>query len=143
MDAEEYQVDLIWKKNRIGEISSPILNDKISVATPPQFAGGVEGIWSPEHLFTAAVNSCFMTTFLAIAEKSRLKFKSFTCQAKGKLELVEKTMKMTEINLFPILTIENIEDQEKAKKFLLKSEHACLISNSIMSNVILNITIKH
>lgn len=143
MDAEEYQVDLIWKKNRIGEISSPILNDKISVATPPQFAGGVEGIWSPEHLFTAAVNSCFMTTFLAIAEKSRLKFKSFTCQAKGKLELVEKTIKMTEINLFPILTIENIEDQEKAEKVLLKSEHACLISNSIMSNVILNITIKH
>jgi organic hydroperoxide reductase OsmC/OhrA len=59
------------------------------------------------------------------------------------LVLVEKTMKMTEINLFPILTIENIEDQEKAEKVLLKSEHACLISNSIMSNVILNITIKH
>jgi organic hydroperoxide reductase OsmC/OhrA len=52
-------------------MSSPELNNKIEVATPPQFPKGVQGIWSPEHLFTAPVNSCFMTTFLAIAENSR------------------------------------------------------------------------
>jgi len=143
MEAKEYQVDLEWKESKIGEISSPVLDDTIKVATPPEFPGGIEGIWSPEHLFTAAVNSCFMTTFLAIAEKSRLSFKAFTCQAKGKLELVEKTFKMTEVNLYPVLTLENIEDQEKANKVLVKSENACLISNSIMSKVILNITIKH
>ena len=50
---------------------------------------------------------------------------------------------MTEVNLYPVLTLENIEDQDKANKVLVKSENACLISNSIMSNVILNITIKH
>lgn len=143
METEFYQVNLEWNKDRIGEVSSPILDQKIQVATPPQFPGGVEGIWSPEHLFTAAVNSCFMTTFLSIAEKSRLNFTSFTCEAKGKLELVEKSLKMTEVELFPILTIENQNDHEKAVKVLEKSEHACLISNSIMSNVILNITIKH
>ena len=59
------------------------------------------------------------------------------------LVLVEKTFKMTEVNLYPVLTLENIEDQEKANKVLVKSENACLISNSIMSKVILNITIKH
>ena len=143
MEAKEYQVNLEWKESKIGEISSPVLDNTFKVATPPEFPGGIEGIWSPEHLFTAAVNSCFMTTFLAIAEKSRLKFKSFTCQAKGKLELIEKSLKMTEVNLYPVLTLENIEDQDKANKVLVKSENACLISNSIMSNVILNITIKH
>ena len=105
MEAKEYQVDLEWKENKIGEISSPILNDKISVATPPQFTGGVEGIWSPEHLFTAAVNSCFMTTFLAIAEKSRLSFKAFTCQAKGKLELYRLYFQYRPIKLFYFQTI--------------------------------------
>ncbi len=143
MEAKEYQVNLDWKESKTGEISSPVLYDTIKVATPPEFPGGIEGVWSPEHLYTAAVNSCFMTTFLAIAEKSRLSFKAFTCQAKGKLELVEKTFKMTEVNLYPVLTLENIEDQEKANKVLVKSENACLISNSIMSKVILNITIKH
>ena len=143
METEFYQVNLEWNKDRIGEVSSPILNQKIQVATPPQFPGGVEGIWSPEHLFTAAVNSCFMTTFLSIAEKSRLSFTSFKCEAKGKLELVEKSLKMTEVELFPILTIENENDKDKAIKILEKSEQACLISNSIMSIVILNMTIKY
>lgn len=143
MEAKEYQVDLEWKESKIGEISSPVLDDTVKVATPPEFPGGIEGVWSPEHLYTAAVNSCFMTTFLALAEKSRLSFKAFTCQEKGKLELVEKTFKMTEVNLYPVLTLENIEDQEKANKVLVKSENACLISNSIMSKVILNITVKH
>jgi len=35
----------------------------IEVATLPEFPKGIPGIWSPEHLFTAAVSSCLMTTF--------------------------------------------------------------------------------
>lgn len=42
----------------------------IEVATPPEFPKGIPGMWSPEHLFTAAVSGCLMTTFLSIAEKS-------------------------------------------------------------------------
>ena len=40
------------------------------------------------------------------------------------LVLVEKTFKMTEVNLYPELTLENTEDQEKANKILVKSENA-------------------
>ncbi len=68
MDAHYYNVDLNWIADRKGIISSPELVQKIEVATPPQFTNGIEGVWSPEHLLTAAVNSCFMTTFLAIAD---------------------------------------------------------------------------
>jgi len=135
MEAEFYEVDLKWKQDRIGEISSPILSSTIEVATPPQFEKGVEGIWSPEHLFTAAANSCFMTTFFAIAEKSRLEFETFSCKAKGKLEVVETQFLMTEIDLYPTLSITSEEAKEKAIKVLEKSEKACLISNSINSKV--------
>ncbi len=135
MEAEFYEVDLKWKQDRIGEISSPVLSSTIEVATPPQFEKGVEGVWSPEHLFTADANSCFMTTFLAIAEKSRLEFENFSCKAKGKLEVVEKQFLMSEIDLFPTLTISSEEVKEKAIKVLEKSEKACLISNSIKSKV--------
>ncbi|MCX6295380.1 MAG: OsmC family peroxiredoxin, partial [Bacteroidetes bacterium] len=83
MEPHNYNVDLNWISDRKGEISSPELNAKIEVATPPQFPKGIEGIWSPEHLFTAAVNSCFMTTFLSIAENSKLEFVTFSCNAKG------------------------------------------------------------
>jgi len=137
----EYKVNLIWKTERIGEISSPELNSKIEVATPPQFPNGVEGIWSPEHFFTAAVNSCFMTTFLAIAENSKLEFLEFNCGAIGKLEQIDNKFMMTEVELSPTLKISKLADKEKAERVLAKSEKACLISNSITSKVLLKINI--
>lgn len=132
-----YNVDLEWRSDRKGEISSPELDQKIEVATPPEFPKGMAGIWSPEHLFTAAVNSCFMTTFLAIAENSKLEFKSLTCPAKGKLSKVDGKFAMSEVLLEPVLTIVNEEDREKALKILEKAERACLITNSLKAEVIL------
>lgn len=66
MEKHQYNVDLTWVADRKGIISSPELHDKLEVATPPEFPKGIEGVWSPEHLFTAAVSSCFMTTFLQL-----------------------------------------------------------------------------
>jgi len=136
-----YNVNLKWKAERVGEVSSPELNSKIEVATPPQFPKGVEGVWSPEHFFTAAVNSCFMTTFLAIAENSRLEFKEFNCNAVGILDQVDGKYLITEVVLNPTLVITKGEDKEKALRVLEKSEKACLISNSINSKVSLNPTV--
>jgi len=136
--SHQYNVNLKWNAERVGEVSSPELNSKIEVATPPQFPKGVEGIWSPEHFFTAAVNSCFMTTFLAIAENSRLEFKEFHCNAVGVLDQVDGKYLMTEVILNPTLLITKEDDKEKALRVLDKSEKACLISNSINSKVSLN-----
>jgi organic hydroperoxide reductase OsmC/OhrA len=82
-----------------------------------------------------------MTTFLAIAENSKLDFVSFSCMSKGKLEQVDGKLIMSEILLEPIVTISNEKDREKAERVIQKSEAACLISNSIKSKVILNPTI--
>ena len=115
-----YNVDLEWRSDRKGEIFSPELEQKIEVATPPEFPKGMAGIWSPEHLFTAAISSCFMTTFLAIAENSKLEFKSLSVPAKGKLSKVDGKFAMSEVLLEPVLTIMNEEDREKAEKILAK-----------------------
>jgi len=137
METHQYNVDLTWLADRKGVISSPELHDKLEVATPPEFPKGMEGIWSPEHLFTAAVSSCFMTTFLAIAENSDLDYKSLYCPAKGILSREEGKFVMSQIILEPVLTINNEDDREKALKVLIKAERACLISNSITSEVVL------
>lgn len=135
MEAHYYNVDISWKNDRKGEMSSPELLQSIEIATPPQFPKGIEGIWSPEHLFTAAVSSCLMTTFLAIAENSKLEFENFECKSKGKLEQVEGKFLMTEVILEPVVTIKNESDREKAEKVLQKSEANCLISNSVKSKI--------
>lgn len=141
MESHIYNVNLNWVADRIGEVSSPELLVQIDIATPPQFPNGVEGVWSPEHFFTAAVNGCFMATFLAIAENSKLEFSNFKCHAEGKLEKNDGKYLMTEIVLKPELTIVNQSDKEKAERILIKSETACLISNSIKSKVTLDIKI--
>ena len=135
MEAHYYNVDISWKNDRKGEMSSPELLQSIEIATPPQFPKGIEGIWSPEHLFTAAVSSCLMTTFLAIAENSKLEFENFECKSKGKLEQVEGKFLRTEVILEPVVTIKNESDREKAEKVLQKSEANCLISNSVKSKI--------
>ncbi|MBL6448780.1 OsmC family protein [Fulvivirga sp. 29W222] len=138
-----YNINVTWSKERIGLMSSPELhnmtpgNGSIEVATPPQFPKGIEGLWSPEHLFTAAVSSCFMTTFLAIAENFKLNFKGFSCDSSGKLEMVDGKLYMTEVHVKPVVTLYDDEDRERALKILNKTERSCLISNSITAKVIM------
>jgi organic hydroperoxide reductase OsmC/OhrA len=109
MEPHLYHVDLDWDTQRKGSLSSPELllhrGTTIEVATPPEFPQGMPGIWSPEHLFTAAVSSCLMTTFLSVAENSKLAFTHFSCKAHGKLETVEGKFMMSEIVLEPTVTI--------------------------------------
>jgi len=146
MEPHYYNVDVNWNTERKGVMCSPELNKDagscIEVATPPEFPKGIPGIWSPEHLFTAAVSSCLMTTFLSIAESSKLTFTAFSCKSKGKLEQVEGKFMMTEITLEPIVTITDEKDRERAERVLQKSEAACLISNSVKSKIIMLPTIK-
>lgn len=131
----EYHVDLDWKEGRIGTLSSPELDDKIEVATPPQFDGGVEGIWSPEHLFVSSVSSCFMTTFVAIAEYSKLKFENLEVNATGKLDKEEGKFVVSEIILKPELVIADEKFSDKAKRIMEKAEEACLITRSIKTTI--------
>lgn len=135
MDAHSYNIDIEWNSDRKGTMSSPELTTTLEVATPPQFPKGVEGIWSPEHLFTAAVSSCLMTTFLSIAENSKLDFISFKVSSKGILEQVEGKFLMTKVELYPLVVLKNEQDRERAERILHKSEAACLISNSVKSEV--------
>ncbi len=131
-----YEVALQWEQGRKGLISSPVLDRSIEVATPPEFPQGVPGIWSPEHLLVAAVDSCLMTTFLAIAENSGLEFVHFASKATGKLEKIDGKYLISEIQLSPTLQIKSEAHREKAVKVLQKSEAACLISKSVRSRII-------
>jgi len=142
MEPHYYNVNVNWKSDRKGELSSPELSTTFEVATPPQFPKGMPDIWSPEHLFTAAVSSCLMTTFLSIAENSKLEFISFACPAKGKLEQVDGKFLMTEVILEPVVVVTKEADKEKAERILQKAEAACLISNSVKAKITMNPTIK-
>jgi organic hydroperoxide reductase OsmC/OhrA len=133
-----YQVLIKWKEGRIGELSSPVLDKTIECVTPPEFPNGVPGIWSPEHLFAAAINSCYMATFLAIAENYKVEIASFECHTIAKLEMVEGRFLITSAEVSPVATLSHSdEDTEKALRIMEKAKAGCLVTNSIKTEIIL------
>ena len=129
-----YSTDVEWTGARRGNLTAQSL-PALQVDAPPEFKGH-EGTWTPEHLFVGAVSSCFMTTFLAIAENSKLDFASFKTTARGTLEQTEgRGLAITEIVLHPTLTIKQRSDYERAGRILAKAEKHCLIANSAKTKI--------
>lgn len=108
----------------------------VEVATPPEFKGH-EGIWSPEDLFVASVNSCVMTTFLAFAERAGLALQEFASEAEGLLEFVDGQLLFTRIVVRPRVKLRSDEDRARAEELLGKAKRNCLVSSSLRTEVAL------
>ena len=134
-DHHEYNVTLTRTGKRLANLEASGISENIEIATPPQFSGGVEGVWSPEHLFTASVVSCFFTSFEAIAEYSKFKFVDLHVESSGILEKTEGKFVMSKVILKPVLTIEKASNVKKAHRLLEKAEQICLITRSVKTEV--------
>jgi organic hydroperoxide reductase OsmC/OhrA len=133
-ESHDYTLTVRWTSERKGMARAETL-PPLEVATPPEF-GGHPGIWSPEHLFVAALSSCLMATFLAIAANSKLEFRSFECPATGTVRRGEdRLFRVTEAVLRPRLVLAHAADRERAARILQKAEQACLISNSVRTTI--------
>lgn len=136
-EQHKYDVHLSWKEGKIGELSSPGIPETIKVTTPPQFPGGTDGIWSPEHLYTASVVSCFFTSFTAIASYSNLDFSDLKIESSGVMCRNEDGKYiMSQVILKPVLTIGDDTKEKKAHRILEKAEEICLITRSIHTEII-------
>ena len=134
-ERHSYSTAVRWTHDKEGVLSSVDGLAELNVSAPPQF-GGPPGVWSPEHLFVASIVSCFLTTFLAIARNSSLKFTDFDCDAEGILEQGEdRRYRMSEVILRPRVAVPDGVSLDKVERILHKAERACLISHSVNSEV--------
>jgi organic hydroperoxide reductase OsmC/OhrA len=67
----EYRINTFYAGPRKGIVQAEGVLPSVSFSAPPEFLGE-PGFWTPEHFLVASVASCFVSTFSAIAEKSRL-----------------------------------------------------------------------
>ncbi|MBL7130981.1 MAG: OsmC family protein [Candidatus Omnitrophica bacterium] len=128
-----YKNFIKWQGQKKGLLTS---SDKpnIEVATPPEFQGH-PGVWTPEDLFVASVNSCIMTTFLYYIDKEGIEFLSYECESEGILERVDNQFVISKIKIKPKITVKKDADIQKIKDLIELTEKNCLISNSIKSKV--------
>jgi organic hydroperoxide reductase OsmC/OhrA len=137
-----YETEIEWTKEKEGRIKGPAL-PAVSVGPPPEFKGR-EGQWTPEHLFIASINTCFMLTLLAIADYSKLPLVSFSSAAKGRLEKVPGAgYQITEVVIRPMILLASVEDLGRIPRILEKAKENCFISSSIKSTVKVEPQIYH
>jgi organic hydroperoxide reductase OsmC/OhrA len=129
-----YETEIEWQEEKSGRLTAPGL-PALAAGAPPEF-NGREGQWSPEHLFVASLNACYMLTLLAVAEASKVKIVSFSSSAKGKLERIAGSgYQISEIIVKPKLRLASANDAARMPRILEKAKENCFVSNSIKATI--------
>jgi organic hydroperoxide reductase OsmC/OhrA len=98
---------------------------------------GSESAVDPEEAFVAALSSCHLLTFLAIAAKKRLVVDSYDDHAVGVMAKNEAgRLAITQVTLRPRITFAGqTPDAETLEQLHHRSHQECFIANSVTTEV--------
>ncbi|MGB5720533.1 MAG: OsmC family protein [Woeseiaceae bacterium] len=125
---EYYSRNHIW---RIGD-------NKIHASAAPEYLGDPDHI-DPEQAFVAAVASCHMLTFLAIASRKRLKVESYRDEAIGYMTKNDRgRLAVTRVELRPSITFSPADAVSATQLSAMhdRSHEECFIANSVTSDIV-------
>lgn len=132
-EVHTYRTAARWTGQRSGEVEAEGVAEPLRFSAPPEFQGEA-GLWSPETFFLAAANTCFLTTFIAIAEFSKLELVGVEMAAEAHLERVPgQGYRFTEVVVRPVVTLAHEADREKAARLLEKAEKSCIVARSLQT----------
>ncbi len=128
-----------FSKNHKIIINSNIFN----AGSAPEY-GGKDNELNPEQSLAAAMSSCYMMTFLALAAKMRWPVKSYKDKAHAFLGKNSKgKMCVIKIELNPIIEFDNdfVVSKNEMDKMQDRSHRYCFIANSLSEEVEIKINI--
>jgi len=102
----------------------------LEVSGAPQYRGDGTKL-NPEELLVAALASCQLLTYLALASRARVQVLAYEDAPVGTLALVEKKMRIAEILLRPHITLAEGGDVEMARTLVERAHDGCFIGNSL------------
>jgi organic hydroperoxide reductase OsmC/OhrA len=89
----------------------------------------------PEDMFVAALSSCHMLSFLAIAARKRITVLSYDDDASGWLENEGGKLWMTRVVLRPRIVFETPPDAATVDQMHHMAHEQCFIANSVKTDV--------
>jgi len=102
----------------------------LELSGAPQYKGDPARL-SPEDLFVAALSSCQMLSYLALAGRAGVTVLAYDDHAVGTLAIADKKMRMTEVVLRPRITLAAEADAAKALALVHTAHELCFIANSV------------
>ncbi len=123
-----------YSRNHVWSFAS---GREVAASAAPDFLGDADRV-DPEAAFVAAVASCHMLTFLAIAARKRLTVERYEDDAVGTLAKNEDgRLAVTKVVLRPRITFSgDAPSAEQIDKMHHQSHAACFIANSVRSEVV-------
>lgn len=137
----QYSVSGHWMADERGSVAGEGIGRSIEFSAAPEFHGE-PGFWTPEHFLLAAVASCFIATFRAIAGFSKFDPLALDVAVEGKVDKSQGGYEFTHIVLRPVLTIRDDSERVRANRLLEKTEHGCLIARSLKCEVTMEARIE-
>jgi len=123
-----FPVKLVWKGGKIGEIS---IDNKVVIRIGSPKEDISASFHTPEDLFVASAAVCYMNGFIEFTKKMRIEFKSFDCDAIGKLEKVGRSFEITGIDMMARVIVESEEIVQRIERALELAAKYCFIGNSM------------
>ncbi len=163
MESYKYESTANWIGARNGIVHDSSIFSPMAFSSPPEFHGEA-GLWTPEHMLVAAVASCFITTFRAIAEISRFEAAALEVTVEGYVEDAERSDQRLEVSdltpetekimkkqghsysftrmlVRPRLTVAKEVDRDRGLRLLEKAGRSCLVSRTLRSAIVLESTV--
>ena len=107
----------------------------VQASSAPEFKGRPE-LANPEEMLVAALSSCHMLTFLAIAARKRLVVDSYEDDAVGFMtKNAEGKLYVSRVTLRPRVRFSGSVDAEQVRSMHELSHRECFIANSVLTKV--------
>ncbi len=141
LKTHRFPVDVRWLEGKLTVASVPG-KQELQVATPPEFQGGVEGVWSPEDLFVGAVATCYTVTLVSMTRSRNVPLRALEVRSAGD---VTRRPDGRYGFIAVDLEVELVTDagfEEDARGAALDAEQSCLVAASLDTPVHLTVHVR-
>ena len=112
----------------------------LEVATPPDFKGGVRGVWSPEELLVGSLATCFELTLVAVAERLAVPLRHVEVAATGHLERRDGRYRFVAIELDTRVATEPGHERE-VEDLAALAKGRCIVEDALRTPVRLRVEV--
>lgn len=130
-----YRTGCEWIGRRSAGLESPG-KPSLRISSPPEFRGEAN-VWTPEDLFVAALETCFLMTFAGLIERRHLAVEAYYSLSEGLLEYGEDGYRFTRITIRPTVIVTDMRAVEPVMTSLAEAKRTCLIARSMNTEVVL------
>jgi peroxiredoxin-like protein len=136
-----YVVDLDWSGEPTAQGTLKSEGAPPLRTGPPRQFDGPGGDWSPEELLLAAVGSCTMTTFFALARRKELAVQRYGSHVEGQLDKTREGLVFTSVVLHVEIEVASA-DVQLARDLVSAAHGYCIVTNALRPEVRLEASVS-